>query len=352
MSVITAKYRGECSVCGEAIAVGDKIEYQKGKPTRHAGCTPADVPQDAIHLHGGSGYGCQGWERRQVVANGKRYAGSTFDRRRGEIEKLRQQRLAAWLAENPKPEYTLWAGAPAEEKFAGEYYDRRGARTAEYSAHCERHQADVDAWKLATDFDRRAKEWEEVRRAHDDAERAAATAVAGELDAQFPRDDGPEFLFVLSATRRYVREDGLSFGVGDESGHLYSAVCRPATAAEAAPLIVRREAARRRKEARAALAVMADRIRETGERPQGPVIAEGERLVWDGAESVIYGGGRWFTLGPEWIWSITNNGSDGGDWSYNNVRTGAAGAIGCRVPSTPELAAEIRALFAQAGGEE
>jgi len=226
-----------------------------------------------------------------------------------------------------------------------------GGPTPEYVAYRERRDAQVNAWKLATDFDRRAKEWETARRTHEDAERAAGKAIGVELEQQFARDDGPEFLFVVSATRRYVREDGLSFGVGDDAGYLYSAVCRPATESEAAALVARREAARRRKEAGAKLAAIAERIRETGERPHGPEVAEGERLVWDGAESVIYGGGRWFTLGPEWIWSIANNGSDGGDWSVNNVRTGGAGAVGWRVAATAELAAEIRSLFKIVGGD-
>jgi len=361
MSIITAKFRGECSVCGESIAVGEKIEYQKGKPTRHADCTPAEVPADAIHLGGGSGYGCDGWERGQVVLNSKRFAGSTFDLRRGEVEARRKERLAAWLAANPKPSNTLWDGSPSallqggglapEEQFTGEMYDRLAIPTPEYVAYRERRDAQVNAWKLATDFDRRAKEWDTARRAHEDAERAAGKAIGVELEEQFARDDGPEFLFVVSATRRYVREDGLSFGVGDDAGYLYSAVCRPATEAEAAPLVARREAARRRKQAAAELAAIAARIRDTGERPEGPAIAEGDRLVWDGAESVIYGGGRWFTLGAEWIWSIANNGADGDDWSVNNVRTGGAGAVGWRVAAAAELAAEIRSLFKIVGGD-
>jgi hypothetical protein len=47
----------------------------------------------------------------------------------------------------------------------------------------------------------------------------------------------PVYLLCLEARRRYVREDGMSFGVGDESGYLYSAVCREATTEETTPLV-------------------------------------------------------------------------------------------------------------------
>jgi len=57
--------------------------------------------------------------------------------------------------------------------------------------------------------------------------------------------------------------------------------------------------------------------------------------------------GEWFVVGPEYIWYCQNNGSDGDDWSRNNVRTGGAGAIGWRVPRTDELAAELVTLDAR-----
>ncbi|NCU21821.1 hypothetical protein EOM89_14215 [Candidatus Falkowbacteria bacterium] len=47
-----------------------------------------------------------------------------------------------------------------------------------------------------------------------------------------------------------------------------------------------------------------------------------------------------------------NNGRDGDDWSYNNVRTGGAGAIGWRRPYDPAVAEQLRAAqrFADSGG--
>ncbi len=61
------------------------------------------------------------------------------------------------------------------------------------------------------------------------------------------QNGGPEWLFVLACTRKYIREDGMSFGVGDENGYLYTAVCRPATPEEAAPRIAEVRAAEARK---------------------------------------------------------------------------------------------------------
>lgn len=53
----------------------------------------------------------------------------------------------------------------------------------------------------------------------------------------------------------------------------------------------------------------------------------------------IYGGGREYVInkGKQEIWLLCNNGSDGADWSRNNVETGGAGAIGYLVPYTVEL---------------
>lgn len=61
----------------------------------------------------------------------------------------------------------------------------------------------------------------------------------------------------------------------------------------------------------------------------------------------IYGGGEEFIIDKEEkkIWNIQNNGTDGGDWSQNNIRTGGAGAIGRYIPYTKEKADEIRKLF-------
>jgi hypothetical protein len=149
----------------------------------------------------------------------------------------------------------------------------------------------------------------------------------------------PEFLTVVSASKHYVREDGMSFGVGDESGYTYGAVCRPATDEESAPLRARIEEKITQQNRKKQLRDLADLIRKTGEFPAGDNTPEGDRLH---DTQDIYGGGSWFVVGGKWIWYCQNNGMDGDNWANNNVRTGGAGAIGYRVPYTPELNKLIR----------
>lgn len=47
MATLQARYTGECAACGGAIRVGDMIEYQRGTPTRHAGCRAGRVLRTA-----------------------------------------------------------------------------------------------------------------------------------------------------------------------------------------------------------------------------------------------------------------------------------------------------------------
>ena len=42
--VISAKYPGKCATCGQPFAAGDKICWERGKPTTHADCAPASAP--------------------------------------------------------------------------------------------------------------------------------------------------------------------------------------------------------------------------------------------------------------------------------------------------------------------
>ena len=156
---------------------------------------------------------------------------------------------------------------------------------------------------------------------------------------RYPEKSIPEFLMVLSAREHYFREEGMSFGVGDESGYTYSATCRPATDEESAPIREEIEKRQQAKNREKQLRDLADLIKKTGEYPQGDNIPEGERLH-DSQD--IYGGGSWFVIGPEWIWYCQNNGMDGDNWANNNVRTGGAGAIGHRVAFSPEMEKLIR----------
>lgn len=51
----------------------------------------------------------------------------------------------------------------------------------------------------------------------------------------------------------------------------------------------------------------------------------------------IYGGGEWWYICDDGIWFVKNNGFDGADWSWNNVRTSGAGAIGRKVDYDEDL---------------
>lgn len=56
----------------------------------------------------------------------------------------------------------------------------------------------------------------------------------------------------------------------------------------------------------------------------------------------IYGGGECFVINDRQIWYIRNNGSDGDDWSKNNIKTGGAGAIGWFIRYDPKIASIIQ----------
>ena len=148
---------------------------------------------------------------------------------------------------------------------------------------------------------------------------------------------------VVSASQRYIRDDGMSFGVGDEQGHIYYAKCRPATDEELAGLVAHETERDAKKNAAARRTEIAQTIIKTGEAPEGDNSPEGERVM---DTQNIVGGGDWFVVGPDHVWYVRNNGMDGDDWSANNVRTGGAGAIGWRVPFDAALAEELASIEA------
>lgn len=84
--------------------------------------------------------------------------------------------------------------------------------------------------------------------------------------------------------------------------------------------------------------------KKTAEMPEKVDFPEGEELEDKKFPINIYGGGIWYIIQPETIWVVENNGSDGDDWSQNNVKTGGAGAIGWKCKKTPELENAVRAI--------
>lgn len=58
----------------------------------------------------------------------------------------------------------------------------------------------------------------------------------------------------------------------------------------------------------------------------------------------IYGGGMWFHADENYLYIVQNNGHDGDNWSWNNYRTGGAGAICKRF----QMCDEVREFITEA----
>jgi hypothetical protein len=155
------------------------------------------------------------------------------------------------------------------------------------------------------------------------------------------REGGPDGMVVVTARQKYVREDGLCFGVDDSSFYLYSATARPATAEELAPRIDDICEQAYRDAARAELAEARKQIEAQGERPELKNWPAGDTL-YDTATG--YGHGEAIVVGPAGIWSVRHNGADGDDWSHNNL----PGCLGWRVDYDEKLATRLRSLVERA----
>lgn len=286
---ITAKFPGRCKRCGGWIEAGETVEWVKGAGIRHIEC-PAKVAAKPSSP-----------EPRKMTS---RYNGKCV-----------------------KCGHKITAG--------DEIYYLHG--TGAWHVDCEAAKA---AEQAKEEKRRAAAPW----RISGGSGYGYGPYTVGDV-IQAPRRivdaGGPEYLTVVRASKRYYSEDGLSFGVGDDRGYIYTADCREATPEEAAPLIeANRLAAEKRAAAQELSAITAD-IEQTGERPEGEHMPEGE-TVFD--TFTIYGGGERLIIGPEYIWYLRNNGAGGDNWSLNNIRTGGAGAIGWRIPLDAALAARLREL--------
>jgi hypothetical protein len=154
-----------------------------------------------------------------------------------------------------------------------------------------------------------------------------------------PNKEGPKYLYVLSASQKYFREEGMSFGVGDDSGYIYSAKTRPATEEEYKPIEDHKKDMAELSDVKASVSSLASKIQKKGEMPSGMNVPDGE-IYFD--TQTIYGGGSWFVVGKDYIWYVKNNGMDGDNWEENNVRTGGAGAVGWRIPYNEGTASQLK----------
>lgn len=197
--VIRAKYNGRCNICGKRIQAGEEIEWTKADGAAHLACARGEAKEAAevqkyngptYELCGGSGYGCKGWTKGDVI--------------------------------------------------------RASAKRREQDPAC------------------------------------------------------PEWLYIISAKRSYVREDGLSFGVGDDSGYYYTATARAATESEYTPAAerhAREEAVRAATVARAAAMKEVEALCRAGEYagdddapiPAGTQIVAREGVQGSGREVIVIG---------------------------------------------------------------
>jgi hypothetical protein len=167
------------------------------------------------------------------------------------------------------------------------------------------------------------------------------------IDATKPGRAGwPEYVTVVRAGQQRVREDGMSFGVGDDSGTLYSAECRAATEAEAAECRGRIEARDAAKNAIVELVALHATLFASGEiTPQTGCWPTGREVNCDSRIYSSIGAQSTIRLAADAIWVLRSNGGDGDDWSANNI----PGGIARKTATTPELTAQIEALATAAG---
>jgi hypothetical protein len=143
-------------------------------------------------------------------------------------------------------------------------------------------------------------------------------------------------------TWKYYEPDTMSFGYMVDGGWIKNAKCDMEAVTEAEKteyerkekekeLREEKEAEERaiKKELKGNINKLFDYIKDNGEYPERPesefIIVDGEVLFND---FTIYGGGSEIKIDNDKIWAIRNNGMDGDNWSYNNIKTGGAGAIG------------------------
>lgn len=149
------------------------------------------------------------------------------------------------------------------------------------------------------------------------------------------RAGGPDGLVVVRAKRQRVREDGLSFGVGEDEGYLYSADCRAATREELQPAIDEAQG----------VALAIERAAEL-KRVQGLFeAAPGERMPEEsapvGEQLVIVAG---VNGGREWLVIEGADATERHIWRLNGGYYDDYRQSAWRLPWSAEIEARCRAL--------
>lgn len=129
--------------------------------------------------------------------------------------------------------------------------------------------------------------------------------------------NAPRYLMVLHASERYFRDDGYSFGVGDESGYVYEAIVRAATDEESAELRAADARAATKRQAQGEVKQIAQRIQTEGVFPEhGTAFPAGERVM---DTENVYGSGSVFVIFDTGVWYLERHMMDGDAWERNNV---------------------------------
>lgn len=147
------------------------------------------------------------------------------------------------------------------------------------------------------------------------------------------RAGGPDALTIVTASRQYIREDGLSMGIGTDEGYAYHATARPATPEELARVV----------EVVHGKAIVENRELERGRIydrfAAGEQLAESEadRLASAPGDTILLdpgekGGRRWVVVGADSL-SLVCGGF------YDDYRRSAH-----RLPRTAELERRIRTI--------
>ena len=89
-------------------------------------------------------------------------------------------------------------------------------------------------------------------------------------------------------------------------------------------------------------------IQTRGQCPKKLEITGDKYITTKSEQNSIFGGGEWINIDDDRVFYVKNNGSDGDDWSRNNVETGGAGGIGWILKDS-EISKELLRLFKIAG---
>ncbi len=141
---------------------------------------------------------------------------------------------------------------------------------------------------------------------------------------------------------KYYEEDTMSLGYMIDGGWIICAKCDTYAVTEEEKRrfeekekryeerrVIERKISEKEKEIHDAVYNLVHYIRNNGDYPEGRGIQVEGIVIYDSFD--IYGGGQRIVVDGVTVWGIQNNGGDGDDWSYNNIRTGGAGAIGYKM---------------------